>query len=354
MKFKPLKILFAAMILLCAAGLTAGAQSRDAILERLDKILSELSDSHKYIFYEYFPDTGVREVQPGEIKADYSLSASDKDMYEKELNHYLSQLGVGHVSLPDALEFKSEDVELMGKFGVEMVYPKITMAQYCQDLERGISPFKPSDKAEISTESINLLDIFEVVTAATPKVEGERYAWQYARNGVNHWLTLEDTGGGYILSLTGINSLEEYNSGPAARPQSSGGGSVVHAGSGVEGISLGDTYTIWVKTATHWYVNVRKGRETVYLKLALKSNGDMNYSDGTGWYAKPSGGGFAKYSYSNGKWGAASTVSWDALDGEIRKAEQEYILVPSGNMAKDKVKLNQKSAYFDDLDISLP
>ncbi len=348
-----IKKLFTVIVLFYAVCIGADAQNMDAILEKMDRIKSELSPRHQYMFNELFHTTGIGLVNLEDVAIDYSVSASDKALFEKELNHYLSQLGVSYISLPDALEYEADEVELMGIFGVKILYADISIDQYCQDLERSVSPFTPADVSETDFENLNLIDLL----GAAESMKGEDdpvYQWTYNKNGTKHWLKLEDKGSGYTLSLSGINSLEEYSAAP-------GGGAVsepvrknvAESGAGV-GTSLGETYTIWVKTATHWYVNVRKGMQAVYLKLALKSNGDMNYSSGTGWYAKPSGSGFVQYQYTNGKWGAAKTVSSGDLEQALSKAEQEYIIVPSENMSKDKVRLNQKSAYFDDLDITLP
>ena len=80
----------------------------------------------------------------------------------------------------------------------------------------------------------------------------------------------------------------------------------------------------------------------------------MDFNRGSGWCIQPTGNGFAKYPYTNGAWGAAQPVSADAVQAAIDGWQQEFILTPAGNMGSDRVKLFEKAAYFDDLDIALP
>ena len=118
-------------------------------------------------------------------------------------------------------------------------------------------------------------------------------------------------------------------------------------------LDLPDNYTVWIQSAGEWYVSVRKDRTAVFLKLK-DAGGDMDFNRGSGWCIQPTGSGFAKYPYTDGKWGAAQPVSADAVQAAIDGWQQEFILTPAGDMGSDRVKLFEKAAYFDDLDIALP
>lgn len=113
---------------------------------------------------------------------------------------------------------------------------------------------------------------------------------------------------------------------------------------------LPSTYTVWIQTADAWYVGVRKEHTAIFLKLSPDADGEMDFFRGSGWGIRPSGGGFVKYPYKNGKWGTATEAGAE----EIGPWQQEYILMPAGDMGSDKVKLFEKAAYFDDLDVELP
>ena len=353
------------IIMILTVGIIAMADAtaqNSAVLEKMDKILSQLSDSHKYIFFEDFNSTGIGSIAASELKMDYSSSAADKAMYEKELNHYLSQLGTSYISLPQAGEYVSEDVDLMGMFVVNCRFPEIGIKEYAGSISTPLRPFQEGKTTGMSTEKLNLFDFAAALQeiAKVQDVEGEKYEWILAKNGFNHRFTLEDKGNGFTITLLGINQLDEYSSGPAA-PQGTG---VVAAEvsnlSAAEklqqtaGTSLPDSYTIWIKTSTNWYIAVKEEKQGVFLKLALKANGDMNYMQGSGFYVKPQGGGYAKYTYTNGKWGAGASVNASEIGGVLQGGENDYIIVPGENMSKDRVKLFEKNAYFDDLDISLP
>ena len=150
-----------------------------------------------------------------------------------------------------------------------------------------------------------------------------------------------------------------YGSGYIEAPADSGVGSGLTQpqGTAAENLQasaeLPATYTIWIQTAGSWYVSVRQEQTAIFLKLA-DDGGDMDFGRGSGWGIQPAGGGFAKYPYLDGKWGAAQSVAADAVEAQIGGWQQEYILTPAGDMGSDKVKLYEKAAYFDDLDVQLP
>ena len=349
-------------VICSVAAVTAAAQN-NAVLEKMDKIMQQLSPSHRYIFFEDFNSTGVGSIPASELKMDYSSSAADKAMYEKELNHYLSQLGVGYIQLPQAGEYASEDVDLMGIFSVNCLFPEMEIESYAASLSNKLSPFQEGKTTGMSTEKLNIFDFTAALSevAQVQEIEGEKYEWIYAYKGFNHRFTLEDKGSGFTISLLGINQLDEYSAGPGGTVTATG--NVADAGnlSAAEKLQeaagktdLPETYTIWIKTSTHWYISVRKGNEAVFLKVATKGSNDMDYMQGSGWYVKPQGNGFAKYTYTNGKWSGASSIAAAQVEKDIDAAQQQYIIVPGENMSKERVKLFEKSAWFDDLDIELP
>lgn len=361
MKKLLLRVMSTAVLLSVCPAINAQNSVSAKILDRLDKIQSELSDIHKFIFSEDFSSTGIRVIAASDRIMDYSESAPDKAMYEKELNHYLSQLGVGYISLPDAGEYESEDVDLMGIFSVNCLYPAIAIGDYANATTSDITPFKPTKEAEMQSDNINLFDLLAAFETIVPSVEGEKYEWFYAKEGFNHRFTVEDKGSGYTISLSGINRLKEYSAEPG------NGTSVTQANTGMSAAeklqqqtaqnrSLPDTYTIWIKTSQKWYVAIRKEQSAVFLSLDIKANGDMNFQVGTGWYIKQQGGDFIRYPYLNGKWDTAQSKKLSATEAgqAIGQGEQEYILIPGENMNKERVKLFEKAAYFDDLDIKLP
>lgn len=114
------------------------------------------------------------------------------------------------------------------------------------------------------------------------------------------------------------------------------------------------TYTVWIQTAGVWYVGVRKEHTAIFLELQSDADGEMDFARGSGWCIQPVGGSFAQYPYRDGKWGAAQSLAADAVEARIDSWQQEFVLTPAGDMGGDRVKLFEKAAYFDDLDVQLP
>lgn len=353
MKKKTLVLICTAMPLLFGFCPVANGQDKVAvsILEKLDKIQSKLSAVHKFIFYEDFPSTGIRVTSASELIIDYSESASDKSLFEKELNHYLSQLGVGYISLPNAGEYVSDDVDMLGVFSVNCLHPATSITDYTHETTPVIVPFKPASLEGMQKENLTLFDFVAVAGSVVTKVDGEKYEWVYAKDGFNYRFTVEDKGNGYSVSLVGINRLKEYvaDSGSVAKAK-------VEVTSDKTEISLVQTYTIWIKTSEKWYIAIRKEQTAVFLRLNIKPDGDINFYSGNGWYVKPQGNGFVRYPYLNGKWNTSQTKKLSAAEVEqaLEQAQQEYIFTPGNNMSKDRVKLFERTAYFNDLDIKLP
>lgn len=161
----------------------------------------------------------------------------------------------------------------------------------------------------------------------------------------HQWMLFEDfaSSGVYAAGYIEAPAQEPLGSG-ITQPQGTASANLQAAAD-----DLPQTYTIWIQTPQNWYVSVRKVDTAVFLKLA-DDGGDMDFGHGSGWCIQPKGTGFVKYPYKNGNWGAAQKA--DA--SEIGQWQQEYILAPAGNMGSDRVRLFEKAAYFDDLDITLP
>ena len=161
----------------------------------------------------------------------------------------------------------------------------------------------------------------------------------------HQWMLFEDfaSSGVYAAGYIEAPAQEPLGSG-ITQPQGTASANLQAAAD-----DLPQTYTIWIQTPQNWYVSVRKVDTAVFLKLA-DDGGDMDFGHGSGWCIQPKGTGFVKYPYKNGSWGAAQKA--DAA--EIGQWQQEYILAPAGNMGSDRVRLFEKAAYFDDLDITLP
>lgn len=364
------------LISLCVVGyaqidLTTGKSPEEiarlrAILKRMDELRSQMSPAHQMILFEDFSNTGVRFNDISVLaKQDYQKSNADKIAIEKELNFYLSQLGVSYIELSNAVRYEIDDSELMGTLEIDIQYPEKQLVPYYNYLVGALSPFestegKPSGLFdEIATATASMYGLFGAGEEQIKEIkdslnnsfmeiqnrEYKTYRFELAKNDHNYRVELSESPIGYSLNLSGLSSLQEYthtqniNSNPNLQ-------AAVETGS----TSLPNKYTIWVKDSSHWYVCVRDGQTAVFLKLALKSNGDMDYKNGTG-ICFQSG---KKYPYTNGSWGKAIALSSSELNSEIDKAQNDYIISPSGNMSSDKVKLNQSSAYFDDLDIYLP
>lgn len=163
----------------------------------------------------------------------------------------------------------------------------------------------------------------------------------------------------YILTedfaSTGI-----YGSGYIETPTDSGVGSGMTQPQGTAADNLKASselptaYTIWIQAGGFWYVSVRKEQTAIFLKLQSDADGEMDFARGSGWCIQPVGGGFAQYPYRDGKWGAAQSLAADAVETRIDSWQQEFVLTPAGDMGSDRVKLFEKAAYFDDLDIALP
>lgn len=128
------------------------------------------------------------------------------------------------------------------------------------------------------------------------------------------------------------------------------------AATGIFGVAASALVMDYSETAAEkeWFISVRKEGTAVFLRLAATPDGDMDFNKGSGWCLKPKGSAYAKYPYTNGKWGAAQNLPADRFASEIGQLQNTFILIPSENMSKDRVKLFEKAAYFDDLDVSLP
>ena len=163
----------------------------------------------------------------------------------------------------------------------------------------------------------------------------------------HQWMLFEDfaSSGVYAAGYIEAPAQEPLGSG-VTQPQGTASDNLQAAAD-----DLPDTYTIWIQTPQNWFVSVRKGDTAVFLKLAA-DGGDMDFGHGSGWCIQPKGSGFIKYPYKNGSWGAAQKA--DEARQEIGLWQQEYILTPAGDMGGDRVRLFEKAAYFDDLDITLP
>lgn len=171
----------------------------------------------------------------------------------------------------------------------------------------------------------------------------------YVKNDFNYRFFVEDNGRGYRISLLGIDRLKAPEDAPAVAQQGSAA-EHLQAASG----DLPSVYTVWIQKGKDWYVSVRKEGTAVFLQLASDKDGDMDFGKGSGWCLKPQGSGYAKYPYTNGRWGSAQSVPSARFAAEIGALQKTYILTPGDNMSKDRVKLFEKAAYFDDLDVSLP
>lgn len=337
-----------------------------AIFKRMDELRSQMSPAHKGILFEDFSKTGVR-FQDIEVvrQQDYQKSSDDKSAIEKEINHYLSQLGVSWVSLSRATGYEVGGAELLGALEINVLYPEKKFEDYYAYLLGALSPFestegKPSGLMEdiaaavssmyvITGSKTAMQEVKDSVTNSLMEIqnrEHKTYRFAYSKGGYNYRVELVEAPTGYSLNLSGLSSLEEYIASSVTSTSNSNLKEAVPSGS----TALPEKYTIWVKDSAYWYVCVRDGQTAVFLKLALKSNGDMDYNNGTGLCFKSG----QKYPYTNGSWGKPSALSSAQLSSEISNAQRDYILSPSGNMSGDKVKLNQSSAYFDDLDIYLP
>ena len=333
---------------LFAVGGQAQQSIPEELLQQLEKLQSELSPAHQMMLFEDFGSTGIFGTPASALTMDYSETAAEKRGLEEELNHYLRQLGAGPVSLPQCVEYDQADLQLLGMWQVHCIKPAQSMAEFAAATNRTIAPFKRASASEMAKDLNNLYDLMAVMETIAPRYEGEKFEWMYVKNDFNFRFFVEDNGRGYRISLVGIDRLKPFEDAPAATHVSAA--ETLQA----ESSNLPSTYTIWIQTKTEWFVSVRKEGTAVFLRLASDKDGDMDFFKGTGFCLKPQGSAYAKYPYNNGKWGAAQTVSAAAFASEIDRLPQTFILTPGENMSKERVKLFEKAAYFDDLDVSLP
>lgn len=345
------KLLTLLLLLLALAGSTRAQQKTipEELLKKLEKLQGELSPAHQYMLFEDFASTGIFGTNPSAVTFDYSETAAEKKSLEEELNYYLAQLGAGPVSLPPSVEYDQPDLQLLGIWQVHCIKPGQTMKDYAAATGRSIAPFKKASVSDMAKDLNNLYDLMAVMETIAPRYEGEKYEWMYVKDDFNYRFFVEDNGRGYRISLLGIDRLKAPDGSTATAPQASAAENL-QATKG----DLPTTYTIWIQVQKEWFVSVRQGGTAVFLQLASDKDGDMDFNKGTGWCIKPNGNAYAKYPYNNGKWGAAQSISAAGFAAEINKLQQTYILTPGNNMSKDRVKLFEKAAYFDDLDVSLP
>lgn len=333
---------------LFAVGGQAQQSIPEELLQQLEKLQSELSPAHQMMLFEDFGSTGIFGTPASALTMDYSETAAEKRGLEEELNHYLRQLGAGPVSLPQCVEYDQADLQLLGMWQVHCIKPAQSMAEFAAATNRTIAPFKRASASEMAKDLNNLYDLMAVMETIAPRYEGEKFEWMYVKNDFNFRFFVEDNGRGYRISLVGIDRLKPFEDVPAATHVSAA--ETLQA----ESSNLPSTYTIWIQTKTEWFVSVRKEGTAVFLRLATASDGDMDFHKGTGWCLKPKGSDYAKYPYTNGKWGTPQTVPGARFASEIGQLQQTFILAPGENMSKERVKLFEKAAYFDDLDVSLP
>lgn len=321
----------------------------EELLRKLEQLQGELSPAHQFMLFEDFASTGIFGANPAAVPVDYSETAAEKQSLEAELNFYLSQLGVGHVSLPPAVEYDQPDLQLLGIWQVHCIKPGQDMKDYAASAGRSLPPFKKASAADMADDLNNLYDLMAVLETVAPRLEGEKYEWMYVKDGFNYRFFVEDNGRGYRISLLGIDRLKAPEDAPAVAQQGSAA-EHLQAASG----DLPSVYTVWIQKGKEWFVSVRKEGTAVFLQLDSDKDGDMDFGKGSGWCLKPQGSGYAKYPYTNGRWGTAQSVPSARFAAEIGQLQQAYILTPGDNMSKDRVKLFEKAAYFDDLDVSLP
>ena len=340
---------FIVLLSLMAVGGRAQQKIPEEILQKLEKLQSELSPSHQFMLFEDFASTGVFGASASSLVMDYSETAAEKRGLEEELNFYLAQLGAGPVSLPQCVEYDQADLQLLGMWQVHCIKPDQSMEAFAAATTRSISPFKKASASDMAKDLNNLYDLMAVLETVAPRYEGEKYEWMYVKNDFNYRFFVEDNGRGYRISLVGIDRLKSYDD-AASKVVPASAAETLQA----EASNLPTTYTIWIQTQKEWFVSVRKDGTAVFLKLASDKDGDMDFNKGTGWCIKPQGNAYAKYPYTNGRWGAAQSLAADRFASEVGQLQNTYILVPGENMSKDRVRLFEKAAYFDDLDVSLP
>ena len=346
-----MKKLLAVLLLLPLLAVSGKAQQNipEEILAKLEKLQRELSPAHQLMLTEDFASTGIFGANASTLTMDYSETAAEKRGLEEELNFYLAQLGAGPVSLPQCVEYDQADLQLLGVWQVHCIKPAQTMTDFAATTNRSIAPFKRATTDDMAKDLNNLYDLLAVMESVAPRYEGEKFEWMYVKNDFNYRFFVEDNGRGYRISLVGIDRLKSYEDAAPAAAHTSAAETLQ-----AESQNLPSVYTIWIQTRTDWYISVRKDDTAVFLKLAAAPDGDMDFNKGSGWCVKPKGGAYAKYPYTNGKWGAAQNLSADSFAAEISRLQHDYILTPGENMNKDRVKLFEKAAYFDDLDVSLP
>lgn len=319
------------------------------VLKKLEQLQGELSPAHQWMLFEDFAATGIYGISSSALTYDYAETAAEKRYLEEELNHYLAQLGAGPVSLPQCVEYEQEDLQLLGMWQVHCIKPDLSMTAFANATSGSIAPFKKASAKDMAKDIQNLYDMMALLETIAPRYEGEKYEWLYVKDDFNYRFFVEDNGRGYRISLLGIDRLKPYEDSGTGAPQTSAAENLQAAAG-----ALPTVYTIWIQSGKDWFVSVRNEGTAVFLKLASDKDGDMDFSKGSGWCLKPQGGAYAKYPYTNGKWGAAQSVPAARFSGEVDALQNSYILTPGENMSKDRVKLYEKAAYFDDLDVSLP
>ena len=334
---------------LFAVGGQAQQSIPEELLQQLEKLQSELSPAHQMMLFEDFGSTGIVGTSASALTMDYSETAAEKRGLEEELNHYLRQLGAGPVSLPQCVEYDQADLQLLGMWQVHCIKPAWSMAEFAATTNRTIAPFKRASASEMAKDLNNLYDLMAVMETVAPRYEGEKFEWMYVKDDFNYRFFVEDNGRGYRISLLGIDRLRSYEDRSASTVQTTAAQTLQ-----AESSNLPTTYTIWIQTQKEWFISVRKEGTAVFLRLAAAPDGDMDFGKGSGWCIKPKGSAYAKYPYTNGKWGAAQNLPADRFTSEIGQLQDSFILTPGENMSKDRVKLFEKAAYFDDLDVSLP
>lgn len=346
-----MKKLLAFFVLCLLTAFSGGAQQTipEELLQKLEKLQSELSPAHQYMLFEDFASTGIFGISASALTMDYSETAAEKKGLEDELNYYLAQLGAGPVTLPQCVEYEEEDLQLLGMWQVHCIKPAQSMADFAAATNRTISPFRKASASEMAKDLNNLYDLLALMETIAPRYEGEKFEWMYVKDDFNYRFFVEDNGRGYRISLLGIDRLRSYEDHGAAPVQATAAQTLQ-----AESANLPATYTIWIQTPKEWFISVRKEGTAVFLRLASDKDGDMDFNKGSGWCLKPKGSAYAKYPYTNGKWDAAQNLPADRFDSEIGQLQNTFILTPGENMSKDRVKLFEKAAYFDDLDVSLP
>lgn len=146
---------------------------------------------------ENFKNTGIFFAAAGTMSP-VKIDSSAKAEAEKEMMEYLKLLRVTSFKLPEAVEYETEDKDMLftTSFEIRCIKPQISSEEYVKRMNGYLSPFKRKD---VKTGVFDLADI----------MDGGSEVWTLEHEGNTFKVMLAVKNNLWIITLSDTKNLEE-------------------------------------------------------------------------------------------------------------------------------------------------